>query len=268
MTTDMHFMVSVSGGAGSTIAAHRTVEKYGADRVTLVFADTNEEHPSLYESLHHMINVALRHVEFVWINDGRNIWDVFNEFGYMKQPGHGCKASLELKRKPLDNYMTSRWKQGEVTKVIGYDHTEQDRADRLNKYMAQSGYALWYPLMEKPFLSPCQQIDLVRQWGYPDQVMYDKGFPHNNCGGGCVLAGISQWVGLYQDFPEKFNYSKVKEAEFMQKVDFSILRDRRGGMTKNLTLGQLEERIQANDLSGLQEFKSTCGCMTPLDGEE
>ena len=234
--------------------------------MTLVFADTNCEDPSLYESLRHMRDVALPDVEFAWItNGGRNIWDVFHGEGFIKKGGSNCKASLELKRKPLDAYMKQRWPDASlITKVSGLDATEQDRIARFDRVHMEMGYSTWHPLAEKEhFLTQCGQIEQVRQWGYPEQVMYGKGYPHNNCGGGCVLAGVSQWVGFYHDFPDRFRYHAEQEAIFFQRTGYCILRDRRGGTVKPLTLLELEKRILANDLAGLQEFRSTCGCMVP-----
>lgn len=262
----MHYMVSVSGGAGSTVAAHKTVDKHGPENVTLVFADTNCEHPTLYEAILYMKEVALPQVPFIWLNDGRNIWDVFNQFGYMKQGGTKCKASLELKRKPLDDTAAElKAKYGSLTQVTGLDATEPDRIERFDKLKKSQEYETYHPLASDFRMIPCQQIQYVRDLGYPEQVMYSKGFPHNNCGGGCVLAGLSQWVGLYQDFPDTFEYHKQKEAEFNAKTGYGILRDRRGGTTKTMLLSELEERIKTNDLKGLTEFRSTCGCMTPDD---
>ena len=265
----MHYAVSVSGGAGSTIAAHRAVERHGPENVTLVFADTNCEDPSLYASLMYMINTGLPQVEFVWLNrGGQHIWDVFHNEGFIKRGGRNCKASLELKRNPLDNFMKQRWPDpSTVTKVSGLDYTEEDRILRFDKVHSEMGYKTWHPLTEKPRLTPCQQVELVQQWGYPEQTMYKHGFPHNNCGGGCVLAGISQWVGLYHDFPDRFRWHAEQEDIFFKKTGYCILRDRRGGTVKPLTLFELEKRILANDLAGMQEFRSTCGCMVP-GGEE
>lgn len=260
----VHYAVSVSGGAGSTVAAHRAVERHGAKNVTLVFADTNSEDASLYESLLFMANKALPDVEFVWLkNEGRTIWDVFHSHGFIKRGGSNCKASLELKRKPLDEFMNSRWGPGNAIKVSGLDFTEDDRIRRFDRCHNEMGYQTWHPLTEPQLLTACDQVELVRKWGYPEQVMYEKGYPHNNCGGGCVLAGISQWVGLYHDFPERYRYHAEQEELFFKRTGYCILRDRRGGTTKPLTLKELEKRILANDMVGMQEFRSTCSCMTP-----
>lgn len=262
----MIYYVSLSGGAGSTVALQRAVDRYGIENVVAVFADTNSEHASLYASLTHLKTVHLPDVEYVWLsNDGLNIWDVFDKFAYIKKGGTGCKASLELKKKPLDKYMIERFGVGGCVKVSGLDHTEQDRIERFDRVHKAMGFDTWHPLNEPPYMTPCDQVNQLIEWGFPDQKMYEKGYPHNNCGGGCVLAGISQWVGLYHDFPETFTYHMEREAAFFTRTGYCILRNRRGGDTKPLLLSELVERIKNDDLAGLQEFRSTCGCMTPAD---
>ena len=268
--SNLHYVCSVSGGAGSTVAAHRCVERHGSENVTLVFADTNSEDESLYRSVEYMRDVALSGTEFVWIkNNGRDIWDVFNEFGWMKKGGNNCKASLELKRKPLDEFMSSRWAQWTAVKVSGLDFSEKDdRIPRFDAAVAKVGFSTWHPLLDAPILGSCAQVNLVESWGYPKQVLYEKGYPHNNCGGACVLAGISQFVGLLSDFPERYSYHEKKEKEFFEKTGYPILRNRRGGKTQPMTLSELRLRVESGDTEGLREFRSTCSCMTPEEGDE
>ena len=261
---ELTYVVRVSGGAGSTVAAHRCVEKHGAKNTVLLFADTNSEDESLYASMRYMRDHALKDVEMVWLkNDGQNIWDIFEKHRCIKTLT-GCKASYELKKRPLDEYVRSRWPDlARTVAVTGLDFTEEDRVQRFDAVFHARGQKTWHPLTERPFLNSCQQVEMVESWGYPKQLMYEKGYPHNNCSGGCVLAGISQWVGLYRDFPERFRYHAQREAAFFARTGYSILRDRRGGTSKPMTLLDLEQRILSDDLKGLSEFRSTCGCMTP-----
>lgn len=261
----MKYVVSVSGGAGSILAAHRTVEMYGSENVVLLFADTNSEHESLYEGLEYMRDVMLPNCEFVWLNKGgRNIWDVFDETGMIRTARGGCKASLILKQEALDSWVQNHFSPDECVRVTGLDWSEEDRIERTN--LRLSPYKVIYPMTEPPRLNPCQQVELVEQMGYPKQWMYHNGYPHNNCAGGCTLAGISQWVGLHKDAPDVFYRNAEREKEFQDKrnSDFTVLRNRRGGgPTKGMTLYELADRIKAGDVSHLREFRSTCGCMTP-----
>lgn len=96
--------VNVSGGSGSALAWRRCLEWYGPDRVIPAFADTNSEHADTYRFLADCERVFGQ--ELIRLNDGRNIWDVFDQEGIMRivKAGNACKASLELKQKPLDQH--------------------------------------------------------------------------------------------------------------------------------------------------------------------
>jgi 3'-phosphoadenosine 5'-phosphosulfate sulfotransferase (PAPS reductase)/FAD synthetase len=68
--------VNVSGGHGSALAWHRCIEWFGRDRVVPVFADTNSEHADLYRFLDDCEKQFGQ--QLTRLNDGRNIWDVFD----------------------------------------------------------------------------------------------------------------------------------------------------------------------------------------------
>ena len=89
----LKYIASVSGGAGSTLAAHRAVEKHGMENVVLVFADTNTEHQDLYRLLDHM-DKALKPV--IRLSDGRDIWDCFDDHGIIRTPTGACKAKFRI----------------------------------------------------------------------------------------------------------------------------------------------------------------------------
>lgn len=269
---EMKYVVSVSGGAGSTLAAHRCVQRHGAENTVLVFADTNCEDPTLYAALEHMRESALPECDFVWLdNDGRTIWDVFNSEGIIKVNG-GCKASLELKRKPLDAFVGEHWQPGQCVLVSGLDWQEPERIERFNRAMAP--YETWHPMADDPVLSYCRQIDEMKRLGYPQQELYDRGYPHNNCGGGCVLAGQAQWAGLLKDNPALYGHHEQQEVAFNLRQTakghepFTILRDRRDGGNRPMPLSEFRERVQSGDASHRNDFRSTCGCMIPSLFEE
>lgn len=88
--------VNVSGGTASAVAWARCLEWYGVDRVKPVFADTNSEHPDLYRFLEDCEKCFGQKLERL-TNDGRNIWDVFEDSGMIRiaRAGGACKASVE-----------------------------------------------------------------------------------------------------------------------------------------------------------------------------
>lgn len=91
----------------------------------------------------------------------------------------------------------------------------------------------------------------------------DMGFPHNNCGGFCVKQGQAAFVNLLKTMPERYAYHEQKEADFREDTgkDVAILRDRRGGETKPLTLQQLREDYEAQPEQLTLDDWGGCGCM-------
>jgi hypothetical protein len=109
--------------------------------------------------------------------------------------------------------------------------------------------------------SPIEPPELTRQ-----------GFPHANCGGGCVKAGIKQWRKLLAERPTTYDEWEANEERVRAHLgkDVAILRDRRGGSTRPMTLTELRERIQAEaQPQGVQgdmfedEDWGSCSCLTP-----
>lgn len=77
----MNAVVMFSGGIGSWGAARRAVAKYGAENVTLLFADTKIEDPDLYRFLDEA--AADVGAPLVKVADGRTPFEVFRDVRYL-----------------------------------------------------------------------------------------------------------------------------------------------------------------------------------------
>ena len=104
------------------------------------------------------------------------------------------------------------------------------------------------------------------QWakdeGLQTPRLYDLGFAHNNCGGGCVRAGQGQFKKLLDVMPDRFAVWEQKEKEMQQFLgkDVTILSETKDGIKRPLPLIELRRRAEDNpklideiDLGG-------CGC--------
>ena len=85
---------------------------------------------------------------------------------------------------------------------------------------------------------------------------------NQNCGGACVKAGQAQWALLLRVMPDRYRENEEEEEATRAIVgDFSILRDRRGGEAKILTLKQFRERIERQGNLGFDKHEwGGCGC--------
>ena len=98
--------------------------------------------------------------------------------------------------------------------------------------------------------------------------LYKLGFQHNNCGGGCVKAGIGHFAHLLEVMPDRFKMWEDKEQEMREYLnkDVSILRRTRNGVRSNFTLKQLREEKES--LSEAEKCDiGGCGCFSGIDDE-
>lgn len=234
-------LVMYSGGACSWAAAKRAADKYGTDNMTLLFADTLIEEPSLYKFLEESAEDI--GAPLVRIADGRTPFQVFKDVRYLGN-SRIDPCSRVLKRDLLNNYRKENFDPSDTITVFGMDYNEPHRLKRVQKL--HHPWVCEAPMCERPALGKEAIIQLVKDAGLTVCDLYKDGFPHANCGGGCIKAGIAHFTNLLEKRPETFAVWKKEEAEIRELLDkdVSILKDRRGGTQKTFTLEQLEERIK------------------------
>jgi len=196
--------VNVSGGSGSALAWLRCIQWYGRERVQPVFADTNSEHDDLYRFLEDCEEKFEQ--KLTRLNDGRNIWDVFHQTGIMRiaKANNACKASIELKQKPLDKFFKES---GADAIAVGMEFLEAERMRDFERH--RDPVKVLFPLAARPRLSECEIHEELKRFGIKPCVVYDEGQRHNNCRKyGCILAGVNQWAADVNLNPVGFDYVK------------------------------------------------------------
>ena len=93
--------------------------------------------------------------------------------------------------------------------VWGFDRNEISRARRIEQSM--SDYDHEFPLIEHN-LSKEDAHGIAERLGLKRPVMYDLGYPNNNCIG-CVKGGMGYWNKIRNDFPEVFARRARQERE-------------------------------------------------------
>jgi len=251
-------VVNFSGGAGSYVAAKRAIERWGGDKVTLLFCDTKTEDADLYRFLDDCERVLP--ARLVRIADGRDIWELFRDVRYLGNT-RVAPCSTILKRELGDKWGDDN--HPDAVQVFGIDLGEAHRAKRLEKKL---GDKCWFPLFDAPRLDKAGQIAEIEADGIKPPRLYGLGAPHNNCGGGCVKAGMAHWRWLYHALPCTYAEWERNEQELRDYLgkDISILRDRTGGEVKPLTLAEFRARIESNVPTLWDEEWGGCGCF--LDG--
>ena len=259
---EIHDVVFFSGGVSSWAVAKRVAEKYGTKNLRLLFTDTLIEDKDLYRFLTEAAENVGGKLE--WVAEGRDIWEVFRD---VKLLGNSRMdpCSRILKREIAQKWIKENYPDPTSVRLwLGMNWDEEHRLVRSKRFWKP--YQVGSLLMEKPYLTQPQLIESLESEGIEPPRLYKLGFPHNNCGGGCIKAGQAHFRHLLKMLPEVYAEWETKEEEMRQYLnkDVSILKDRRGGTTKPLTLKQL--RLREPQECDMFEWGG-CGCFS-VDAEE
>lgn len=254
----MRAVISLSGGVSSWAAARRWIDANGADGVKAVFADTGIEDPDTYRFVResaHQLGVPL-----VWLGGDRTIWDVFRDKRFLGNTRVDI-CSRVLKREPINAWLKEH-ATPDTQVVVGIDWQERFRYDRL---VERGPWNYVAPLCDPPLLWKDDQHQWAESCGLRKQRLYAIGADHANCGGGCIKMGQGGFARMLRNDPERYaEWERNEEALRTELGDVAILRDRRGGSTKPLTLRDLRERLAEGQQLDLYE-QGTCGCFVGGD---
>lgn len=267
--SEIKHISNFSGGLCSFWATMRAIEANGKDNVVALFADTLYEHPDLYDFNRRAEDVM--GIPITRICVGLTPWQLFRREGLIGNDRFPI-CSTKLKREPLNSWMETYYemdhRQENLFKpkaevVLGFDFTEYNRvADFQNQHL---NWTVEAPMTDEPLWDKCKMLREALRLGFKEPELYALGFPHNNCGGGCVKAGISHFVHLYHVLPEVFNKWETEEQETLTEFSrrgisrFTILKDRRGGETMRLSLLDLRLRIESGEKFSRTDWGG-CGC--------
>ena len=264
----MKYIVNVSGGLTSFEALRRTIDRYGKENTHPVFADTLAEDADLYRFLADQERYF--GMTFHRAVDGRTPWQVMKDEGYitMHYPGGTvAPCSRILKREVIDSQISAEYRPGEYTRVFGYEWSEIDRMEGLRESVYPQ--PVWFPLNEPPYVDKCHISTFLESIGIAVPQMYKDGFEHNNCAGECVKAGQAHWANLFFTRPDRYMHAEEQEEGIRQYLgkDISILKDRRGGVVKPMTLRAFRLRLEAGDTDYDKDDWGGCGCFAPIAQE-
>jgi len=245
-----------SGGIGSWAAAKRVAQAHGTADLTLLFADTLIEDEDLYCFL---VDAAANiGAPMVRIAEGRTPWQVFRDERYIGN-SRVDPCSKILKRGMIDKWRNANCDPADTTVYVGLSWDEEHRFTRLLPRVAPWKYEA--PMCEAPYLDKPAVLAWAKAEGLRHPRLYDLGFPHNNCGAFCVKAGQAQFALLLKTMPERYAAHEAEEEALRVHLgkDVSVMRDRRGGTPKTLTMKAFRERIEAK--AEIDKFEGGgCGC--------
>lgn len=172
-------------------------------------------------------------------------------------------ASYWLKKVPLIKHSLEH---PEATVMIGYGPDECDRVERLLENNEQ-GIKYDFPLRWKPRQWFCDVKQGLVDAGFSKfPKAYDEGMGHNNCNRQCIRGGIKYWMLLLKDDPDRYLYNEGREQDFLAMLrsegrkEFTFLRDRRGGTTKNMSLLDLRKSVENGERFPNEKWRHLCAC--------
>lgn len=262
----MKHVVMFSGGAGSWYTAKRVAETrlQPNDDLLLLFGDTKMEDEDLYRFL----DEAAENVggQLIRVVEGRNPWEVFFDVRYLGNTRID-PCSRILKRTILREWLEDNCEVSDTVVYLGIDWTEEHRFTKAQKYWEP--WQTEAPLCDPPWMSKPDILEALTKEGIRQPRLYGMGFPHNNCGGFCIKAGMAHFKLLLEKMPERYRFHEEAEEELRQHLgkDVAILRDRRGGTVKPLTLRAFRRRLEGGGDYDRHEWGG-CACFTPDDTGE
>lgn len=244
------------------MTAKRVVQQTDVKPI-LLFADTRMEDEDLYRFLDEAaIDVG---GELVKVIEGRTPWEVFFDVRFLGNTRID-PCSRILKREVLRKWLTNNCKPTETLIYLGIDWTESHRFEKAKGYW--DPWTVKAPLCDPPYLTKQQITDTLKASGIEAPALYRLGFPHNNCGGFCIKAGQAHFALLLRTMPDRYAFHEAQEEKLGKYLGkkVTILRDRRGGTTKPMSLKELRKRICSGNQFDVFEWGG-CGCFTPNDYE-
>lgn len=249
-------IVLFSGGIASWGAAKRVAERHGTESMRLLFCDTLMEDEDLYRFLPEAAaNVG---APLVRIADGRTPWQVFEDKRFLGNTRVDLCSRI-LKRELTRSWLTANCDPSDTTVYLGFDWTEMHRMERAVPHWAP--WRVEAPLCERPYLDRWELQNTLIEAGIAVPRLYQWS-AHNNCGGFCVKAGVGQFLRLLEAMPERYRAHEAREEAFRARLgkDVAILRDRKGGETRPLTMRELRERHERGQQFDMFDIGG-CGCM-------
>lgn len=184
----------ISAGVSSFVAGY--LERDTIDE--FIYIDIKDQHPD-----------SMRFIKDCEVELGKEVEILQSEYGdvdtacrmggFINRPGIGAYCTKYLKKR-----VRKQWEYEHsdcnITYVWGFDSKEIKRAERTIETYPEFKHE--FPLIEKR-LSKEDCHWMLAKMGIKRPVMYDMGYPNNNCIG-CVKGGMGYWNKIRVDFPEVF----------------------------------------------------------------
>lgn len=252
----MKTIISYSGGKGSA-ASVLLAHEHQLD-FNVIFADTLIEDEDLYKLNEDIEKIIGKPI--IKLTDGRTPWQVFRDKWYIGN-SRTAHCSQELKTNIVRRYINENYNNVWCELILGMGWSEIDRLERAR--------VNWNPIPVESLLiryklhSQTKIDELLYKYWIRTPRLYKLGFPHNNCGGFCVRAGLKQFALLLENFPERFKQHEEEMERTMKQIGSTakpFLKATVDGTQIYITLKQFREYYRASKLSISPYDFAGCAC--------
>jgi len=207
MSKNNYKVVWLSAGISSFIAGYLvkdTVDEW-------IYIDVKDQHPDSMRFVHDCEKILGEKVTILRSQEYEDVEDVCRKTGFISTP-YGAPCTGVLKKKVRKNWEQEFYKREghmNLCYVWGFDEKESKRADNMRLNFPEFTHE--FPLIDKG-LKKEDAHALSISLGLKRPIMYDLGFPNNNCIG-CVKAGMYTWNLVRKNFPEVFEKRAKMERD-------------------------------------------------------
>lgn len=195
-------IVWLSAGVSSFISGYlaENVDKY-------IYIDIKDQHPDSMRFIKDCEKVLGKEVEILKSDKFSTVEEVDRKFKYIN--GVGGAPCTGMLKKAVRHRWEAEHQGQEITYVWGMDANEKNRAERIIQSMPEFKHE--FPLIDAN-MKKAEAHGLLDRLGIKRPVMYDMGYPNNNCVG-CVKGGMGYWNKIRVDFPEIFKKRAKMERD-------------------------------------------------------
>lgn len=257
----MNHIVFFSSGIGSWAAAKIVAKSMQLnDFLILLFADVGIEDLDNYRFLEEAAANVGGKLVVVKSSKYRDVFDCWQRNKAI--PNNMMPfCSRELKQKVCRDWLERYPPSERTTLYLGISWDEIHRIEAIKR--GWSPHTVRFPLTEPPYYSKDQLLGWAKKEGLKPPRLYDLGFPHANCGGGCVRAGQAHFRHLLKMLPDVFARWEQEENNMRKrtKKNIAILKKQTNGKTRPYPLSQLRSDIEAENEGQLDLLDwGGCGC--------
>lgn len=235
-----------SAGISSFISAYIMKDKI--DR--LIYTHIDDQHPDTLRFLNDCENVLGKKIEILQ-SPYKSVDNVIQTFQFINSR-YGAKCTQILKKR-----VRKEWETGKenLTYIWGYDINEKHRTEQAISMMPKQEHL--FPLVDN-LMTKGDCHGLAKRLGVKRPVMYDLGYPNNNCIG-CVKGGMGYWNKIRVDFPEVF----ARRARQEREIGNTCLTEKIKGKNVPLYLDELDPDRGNMNTEIMEECSFMCQVYAP-----